>query len=223
MLLGLDLSPARALEAQKLFAQKLRARFWIPHVLGMETNQKAAILKIGGHRADSQGRYTQALVSSEDKSFGQFKWSIHSNGYAYRLDRKSGRAEIRYLHREVMGLKRGQGVVDHINGDPLDCRRENLRVLESNALNLQNRKSGHGASTYRGVYRNKKNGKWIAQVNTGGQRLYGGSFQDEQEAALMAEVLRRRCMPYARPDQRLQAEFGDRLEQALAEIAKRLK
>jgi hypothetical protein len=180
----------------------------------MKTNDTAK-LRIGGHRADSQGRYTYALVSSEDKSLGQFKWSIHSAGYAYRLARENGRPEIRYLHREVMGLKRGEGVVDHINGNPLDCRRENLRVLASNALNLQNRKSGHGASSYRGVYRNKQAGKWVAQVVKDGKRYYGGAFVNEQDAALSAELLRRTLMPFAQPDSKLVEDFGICLDDVL--------
>lgn len=181
------------------------------------------MLRVGGHRADSQGRYTYALVSEEDYSrLSRYKWSIHSGGYAYRLYRQEGETKAAYLHREVMGLKPGEKVVDHISGDPLDCRRENLRVLASNAENLQNRRSGSGASSYRGVYRNKKNKRWIAQMRHQGNTLYGGSFAKEQEAALAAELLRRQHMPFALPDSRLQQELGGRLDGALASLAKRL-
>jgi hypothetical protein len=182
----------------------------------MQTTETAK-LRIGGHRVDSQGRYTYALVSPEDaKSLGQFKWSIHSHGYAYRQNRRNGKTENVYLHREVMGLSRGQGVVDHINGNPLDCRRENLRVLENNGLNLQNRKSGHGESAYRGVYFNRQNKRWVSQVSTNGKRHYGGSFTRELDAALKSELLRRKLMPFARTDSQLQKDLGDKLEVSLA-------
>lgn len=178
---------------------------------------KTAKLRVGGHRADSRSRFTYAVVSQEDHArLSRFKWSIHSNGYAYRLVQGDDRRSIVYLHREVMQLQPGHGVVDHINGNPLDCRRENLRVLQSNAHNLQNRRSGSGSSTYRGVYRNKKNQRWIAQIRQDGKTLYGGSFEQEREAAFSAELLRRLHMPYARPDSRLQQELGDGLDAALA-------
>lgn len=187
----------------------------------METKGKTATLRIGGHRADSKGRYTYAVISREDHDrLSRFKWSIHSAGYAYRLARVGNKMEARYLHREVMNLQRGQGVVDHLSGDPLDCRRENLRVLESNAHNLQNRRKGRGASGFRGVHRSKKNSTWIATVRHMGETFYGGSFQKEIDAALSAEILRRSYLPYALPDSKLVEEFGEDLDQVLADWQK---
>lgn len=191
----------------------------------MEINA-TAILQVGGHRANSQGRVKHALVSIEDylrQEIGEVKWSIHSDGYAYRFKTRKGKKEMLYLHREVLGLKRGQGVVDHINGDPLDCRQENLRVLPSNAHNLQNRKKrASGSSRYRGVTFSKQKQQWVAQASHNGQRFYGGSYQDEAEAALAAEAIRRRYMPYALPDDQLLADFGSGLDQVVEEKAAKM-
>ena len=189
----------------------------------METN-KTEMLQIGGHQANSQHRKKFALVDAEDlQRVAQAKWSIHSAGYAYRIKTRKGQKEMIYLHREVLNLKAGEGVVDHINGDPMDCRKENLRVLPSNAHNLQNRRRAFGSSSYRGVTFNKQKQRWIAQIGYNNQRFYGGTYQDEQKAALAAEALRRRYMDYALPDEKLEAELGERLDLLVQETAVELR
>lgn len=79
------------------------------------------------------------LVSDEDfERLSQYKWhaSIESRGtkvYACRKETVNGkRAKIR-MHRLVMGLPSGKEdprVVDHLNHDSLDNRRENLEVTD---------------------------------------------------------------------------------------------
>jgi hypothetical protein len=72
-------------------------------------------------------------------------------------------------------------VVDHINGDPLDNRRSNLRVctpLENGA----NTRSRYGSSRFKGVCR-WRDGLWSAKVYSRGQQKWLGVFQDEIAAA----------------------------------------
>lgn len=79
-----------------------------------------------------------ALVSDEDyERVSQFKWcaSNESRGckwYAVRFEYKNGvKIKIR-MHRFILGLspKPDDGmVVDHINHESLDNRRENLEVI----------------------------------------------------------------------------------------------
>lgn len=82
----------------------------------------------------TQGRY--ALVSDEDfERVSALKWcaSLESRGtktYAIRWEK---RTKIR-MHRFILGLPPGkfdpeERVVDHINHDPLDNRRENLEIV----------------------------------------------------------------------------------------------
>ena len=82
-------------------------------------------------------------------------------------------------------------VVDHINGNPLDNRRANLRIVaqRENAQNIDRQRPG-----MRGVSLHKPTGKWHVQVYSGGTRHYGGLFvalDDAQRAArdLRAKVL----------------------------------
>lgn len=181
----------------------------------MET--KTAKLRVGGHRSNSRRRYKYATVSSEDYlRISKHRWSIHSQGYAYRWEQVDGRREMRYLHREVLGLSSGQGVADHINGNPLDCRRDNLRVLQSTAENLQNIKSGRGRSRYRGV--SQYGNGWKAIVQTNGKKLSAGPYRNQVDAAVAAEALRRKHLPFAVPDPKLVRKYGNKLD-SFVEIA----
>lgn len=85
-----------------------------------------------------------AIVDDTDFNFlNQFKWCLHSKGYACRNSYERGRSrpKLRYMHREILGLDNSRSlidVVDHINRNRLDNRKLNLRVV-SRKENLLNR------------------------------------------------------------------------------------
>jgi hypothetical protein len=86
------------------------------------------------------------------------------------------------MHREIMGAAEGQ-VVDHINHDGLDNRRCNLRVC-SHAENVRNQRGQRGRSSgYKGVSRDRRLGKWRAQIWHNGKHTYLGLFESEAAAA----------------------------------------
>lgn len=81
---------------------------------------------------------------------------------------------------------------DHINRNPLDCRRSNLRKCTS-AENARNRgKQKSNTSGIVGVNWNKKQGKWMSRINdTVGHRICLGLFNDKDDAIrarLQAEI-----------------------------------
>lgn len=128
----------------------------------------------------TQGKF--AIVDDEDYDFlMQWKWT-HSGGYAYRLKTVRGVSKKIWLHRETNKTPDGL-FTDHINGDRLDCRKENLRTCtyaenNKNAAIRKDNKSG-----YRGVYWEKGVKKWRVVINTDGIRKCFGFFEDVLEAA----------------------------------------
>jgi hypothetical protein len=131
------------------------------------------------------------------------RWSLHNRGYAIT----GGGSTKVLMHRMILGLAsergsgRGSGAsrpqADHINGDKLDNRRVNLRVV-TNQQNHQNRQTGLGnTSAYRGVYFQKKTGKWCARAKTNGKAHWGGYYDSEVDAAIAAWQLRKELMPYS--------------------------
>jgi len=130
-----------------------------------------------------------------------YRWSF-SNGYAVRTLRlgKDRSTKVR-MHREIMGLARHDPrEVDHINRNPLDNRRSNLRVVTS-ALNAQNKPSSRGStSRFRGVCWDAAKGKWLAQAKLNGRNYHLGRFDSELDAARAASAWRKRHMPAAVED-----------------------
>lgn len=70
--------------------------------------------------------------------------------------------------------------IDHINGNGLDNRLENLR-LATNSENQLNRLADKGRK-YKGVYRKGRNFK--AEITVNGERIYVGIFKNAEHAAM---------------------------------------
>ncbi len=81
--------------------------------------------------------------------------------------------------------------IDHIDGNGLNNRIENLR-LATHTQNARNRRSsGNNTSGFKGVSWQKSDRKWVAKIGFEGRRLYLGCFDTPQEAhaAYMAASL----------------------------------
>lgn len=94
----------------------------------------------------------------------------------------------KYLHRLIMERVLGRKLsrsekVDHINGDGLDNRRSNLRVV-THAENLTNRSGWKKSSSkYKGVTWFKRDSKWQAKICPKGKTIHLGYFDSEIDAA----------------------------------------
>ena len=105
-------------------------------------------------------------------------------GYVIIWDKKA-----QYLHRWLFNLdKDDKRVVDHIDGNKLNCSRENLRLCTVSE-NMHNRnkigKNGKTASKYKGVVKDKSNSiKWVAMCRKDNVVYRIGSYDTEKEAAI---------------------------------------
>lgn len=135
----------------------------------------------------SQGKF--ALVDDEDyQDLSQEKWYALRDSntfYAARGIRIDKKKSIEQMHRRILGLKRGDGKhTDHINGDGLDNRRNNLRIA-TNIQNGQNRtiRQSNNTSGFKGVCWYKKDKKWVAQIQINSQHKHLGYYKSKIDAA----------------------------------------
>ena len=108
-------------------------------------------------------------------------WHENSYGYIYGYDTKTKQRIP--LHCLVMNaIDDTVNVVDHINRNPKDCRKSNLRLCSQgeNAMNRSLYKNN--TSGCNGVSFDKKSNKWVAYINKNTKRYRIGSFVDKDEA-----------------------------------------
>lgn len=113
----------------------------------------------------SKGKFT--IVDDEDYEWlNQWRWSlIHprrkSGGYVTRNvpDKETGKQKSILMHRLILDAPEGV-LVDHINGNSLDNRRANLRLVTVSQSTANRRKFSNNTSGFKGVAFNKKARRW---------------------------------------------------------------
>lgn len=124
----------------------------------------------------TQGRET-LVDANQVENLGKHNWVwCHRKmpiGYA-ELPRNQG-----FMHRIVMRAPKGM-MVDHLNGNSLDNRKQNLRIC-TNRENQQNR-TNHRSGRLVGASFHKETGKWRARIKIDGNQKHIGLFKTEIEA-----------------------------------------
>lgn len=117
----------------------------------------------------------------KDAKWYAVRYAKRGTFYAVRYTFYAGRKCPIAMHRELLGLRCGDGMeVDHADGDGLNNRRENLRCC-SRSQNAKNRKKSlHGTTPFKAVYREGR--KFRARITVDGVRLHVGTFNTAEEA-----------------------------------------
>lgn len=128
---------------------------------------------------DNYGEFkNKVTIDVEDlEKISKYKWNIGSNGYcrcsALMID----------LHRFLLNLNEFDGdYVDHINGDKLDNRKSNLRIVTSQLNQFNSHNKGSGNNIRKGVSFRKDRNKWRAYITIDGKQINLGTFNTENEA-----------------------------------------
>jgi hypothetical protein len=128
-----------------------------------------------------------ALVDPQDYDrLADFYWVAMNGGrpgragYFQPIRQLPGKVGVISMGREILQPEDGFEV-DHINGDPFDNRRSNLRLC-THAQNVANRRKFTGCSSgFKGVIRHGN--RWRSVIHCNGIRKDIGSFATQEEAA----------------------------------------
>src|SRR5690554_1628702 len=130
-----------------------------------------------------------ALVDEDLYEFlNKWNWIESSFGYAIRFETipNSGSKQKRiWMHRVIVDTPEHL-ITDHINGNKLDNRKENLRIVTHTENGANRKKKYNSKSKYKGVSLcsnpNRKK-KWRARITVNGKLKFLGNFYTEDEAA----------------------------------------
>ena len=127
-----------------------------------------------------------ALVDDDDfKYLNRHKWYALNTKYTSYVGMRIKGKPIRMLrmHRIILNPKKEEEI-DHINGNGLDNRRSNLRIVTP-IQNKRNRfKRGVSSSKYKGVNWYKRDKKWCVRIKVNCKYIFLGYFKSEIEAAM---------------------------------------
>lgn len=122
------------------------------------------------------------------------RWALSNLGRVVSHVKKDGRNVRVLLHRVILDPPEDLEI-DHINRDPLDNRRCNLRIV-TGSENCQNKVARSDSSTgIKGVYRtgSSRHKPFVADIQVNGKRKYLGRFATISEAA---EAVREATLKY---------------------------
>ena len=131
-----------------------------------------------------------AKISPEDAQLVlKYRWVIRGHTkygkwvkYACTDIRRNGVRKTYKMHRLILNAEDGMHV-DHINGDGLDNRRENLRLVTPQQNQANSRKRSKMTSRFKGVCWHAAARKWRATLAINHRSLHLGLFDDEILAA----------------------------------------
>ena len=86
------------------------------------------------------------------------------------------------LHRLIADTPKGM-YTDHINGDTLDNRKQNLRICTIAENGRNRRKNKNNTSGFKGVCWRKDDKTWHARIQHNKKLIHIGYFKDKEEAA----------------------------------------
>lgn len=114
-------------------------------------------------------------IDLEDvEKVSKYKWFINVQGYVN--NNKIGR-----LHRFLLNAPKDK-VVDHINGDKLDNRKCNIRLVTTSQNGMNKSSKANNSSGRLGVCYDKTRNKWRAYITVNYKTIDLGIYSSKQEA-----------------------------------------
>lgn len=134
------------------------------------------------------------IIRGEDKTliidradfthYAKYRWWLDSKRgvMRHRGAKENHESKTIYFHREIMNADKSIEI-DHINRNPLDNRRENLRVA-TRSTNCRNQGvRTDNVSGYKGVSWKASRNRWLARINFDGKIVTKAGFKCKHEAA----------------------------------------
>ena len=130
------------------------------------------------------------VIDAVDADLAKERWCVQESikgGVVYaKATRRYGKRHIP-MHRVVMARMinrplHSKELVDHINGNPLDNRRGNLRIASAGESQMNRAPRADNTTGVSGVHWSAESQKWRVRLKLQGHNLHLGLFADFDEA-----------------------------------------
>lgn len=137
---------------------------------------------------DLSGEYGIGFVSNNRKFYfdledygliKEYSWCMDAEGYV--IGSPYGNKKQILLHILIMNPNHNEDI-DHINHNPSDNRKNNLRIVTRSQNQMNVGLSSNNKSGVTGVHFNTRNEKWVAQIGFNRKRIYLGEFDNFDNA-----------------------------------------
>lgn len=146
-------------------------------------DDSSCLLHVGWRRPTSDTTVMHALIDRADAwRVTDCRWTLSWSGHHVYVTAVTPGSSTVLLHRFLISPSL-DAKIGHINGNALDCRRVNLRVLTQSEVCWSAPGHRNKTSRFKGVHRSRR-GRWIAQINPSGVACrHLGTFDSEYDAA----------------------------------------
>jgi len=135
-----------------------------------------------------------AKIDEIDKHLAFYNWRKSNSGHPCRTIYFGHHSlnRVMFLHHAIMGFPLYKKEIDHIDGDPCNNSRSNLRIV-THRENQWNRKEHRGEvlnkSPYIGVHpQSSTKNPWYAMIMEKGKQYRLGSFKTPEQAKEVYEA-----------------------------------
>jgi len=135
-------------------------------------------------KISSRDKEMYTFVDDADyEMVSKYRWFVNPQGYVWAGDYSGGwrNRKALLMHRLLMATPVGQ-TVDHIDHNPLNNQRANLRLASYAQNNMNTRLRSDNTSGHRGVYWESRRNCWRVCINFEHKQIHVGQFKDKQEA-----------------------------------------
>ena len=112
--------------------------------------------------------------TSEWDKVKDITWIKSGNGYAYGVIKN----QYVKFHRYIMDVNDKEHEVDHIDGNPLNNLKTNLRICYKEENSMNQKISTKNTSGHVGIYWDASRNKWCARINANKKTIFLGRFDD---------------------------------------------
>ena len=146
-----------------------------------------------------------AIVDDVDyMELSKYKWHARKTPGGYYACRNARRVNGKQvpimMHSLLCPVPTGMEV-DHVDGDPLNNTRNNLRACTRSQNQFNKGKYKNNTSGYKGVGYIQRTGRWRVRINVNRETIYLGNYETKEFAAsVYNEACLRYHLKFAKPN-----------------------